>query len=231
MSLPLAIVDYRLPQEAISVLQFHAEVFLFNAHGQTFNAVDGHPDIFLCMVDDKVVVAPNTPQSCIDSLQLNTIDFCFGERVVGFDVESSTPYNCVVTKDMILHKRGFTDVKILELCANKLFVDLPQPFTRCSLFVFGNDSFITSDRGVYNVLMANDLDICFVEPFEILLPPYKNGFIGGCLGVYGNSVFLSGSIANLKDGDAMKQFIEHRGFELVELFDGKLLDVGGMVFL
>lgn len=231
MNLPLAIVDYRLPEEAISRLRGFAKVCLFNAKGLTFDAVSGHPDIFICQVDNKVVVAPNIPQYLIDIFNLHHISFLFGNQNVGFDVSSSTRYNCLVTNDLMLHKRGCTDTVIQELCSEKRQVDLPQPFTRCSLFSFSQNLFITSDKGIYNVLVASDLQVCFVDPIGILLSPYKNGFIGGCLGILGNKVFLSGSIAYLNDGMLLKDFILDNGFELVELYDGPLIDVGGIFFL
>lgn len=230
MSLPLAIVDYRLPKEAVSRLQEFANIHLFNAKGLTFDAVDGHPDIFVFQIDNQLVIARNTPQSCINALNKYAISFQYGQREVGFDVASSTAYNCLVTKDLIFHKKDATDGVISELCGNKQLINLPQPFARCSIFSFGDNHFITSDKGIHKVLEANKLSSCFINPSDILLPPYKNGFIGGCLGVYNKTVFLSGSISYLKDGILLKSFVESNGYQLIELYNGAVLDVGGIFF-
>ena len=231
MSLPFAIVDYRLPKEAILHLQRYADVFLFNASDITFDAVSGHPDIFMCQVDNQLVVAPNTPQRCIDFLIEKRVNFSFGKREVGFDVNSSTLYNCLVTSKLLLHKRGFTDDVILQLGTTKRFINLSQPFARCSLFEFGNGNFITSDRGIYKELISNKLNALFICADEILLPPYKNGFIGGCLGILDNKIFLSGSIEYINEGEKLLSFCNTNGYELVELYNGALLDVGGIFML
>lgn len=231
MSLPLAIVDYRLPSEAILRLQEYANIHHFNAKSLTFDAVDGHPDIFIFQADNQLVVAPNTPHATIDILNKHSIPFHFGQKRVGFDVFSSTGYNCLITNDLFFHKSGVSDSEILKLCGNREQINLPQPFTRCSLFSFGDNHFITSDRGIQKVLEVNKFSNCFVDPSEILLPPYKNGFIGGCLGIYDKTVFLSGSINYLKDGLLLKNFIESKGYQLVELYNGAVLDVGGLFFV
>lgn len=231
MNLPLAIVDYRLPEEAISILEYFAEVLPFNAHDITFEAVHGHPDIFMSQVDNQLIIAPNSPQYIVDALIHKNISFRFGAKSVGSEVENSTPYNCVSTIDYLIHKEGFTDFEVLNASKNKTFINLPQPFTRCSLFVFGNTYFITSDKGIYNVLINNGLDVLFISSQDVSLPPYKNGFIGGCMGVFGDKIFFSGSTDYLTDGASLKAYIEKNGFQLVELFNGAPLDVGGLFFI
>ena len=231
MSLPLAIVDYRLPKEAIAILQHFAEVLPFNAQGMTFDAVHGHPDIFMSQLDNQLIIALNTPQYIVEALTHKNISFRFGVKSVGSEVENSTLYNCVSTTDYLIHKEGFTDLEILNAAKDKTFINLPQPFTRCSLFVFGDTHFITSDRGIYNVLINKGLDVLFISPQELSLPPYKNGFIGGCLGVFEDKIFFSGSTDYLTDGASLKAYIEKNGFQLVELFNGVPLDVGGLFFI
>ena len=231
MSLPLAIVDYRLPKEAIAILQHFAEVLPFNAQGLTFDAVHGHPDIFMSQVDNQLIIAPNSSKYFIDTLIHKNISFRFGVKSVGSEVENSTPYNCVSTFDYLIHKEGFTDFEVLNASKHKTFINLPQPFTRCSLFVFGDTHFITSDKGIYNVLINKGLDVLFISPQEISLPPYKNGFIGGCLGVFEDKIFFSGSTDYLTDGASLKAYIEKNEFQLVELFKGAPLDVGGLFFI
>ena len=91
------------------------------------------------------------------------------------------------------------------------------------------EKFITSDVGIFKQLKKNNLDVLFVEPKGIILKGFKNGFFGGCCGVENNRVFIAGSLSYFPEGGKINKFLD--GFEIIELYDGPLLDVGSIFFV
>lgn len=225
MSTPIAIIDARSPIQALENLSKQFEVVPFFSENCTYEAVAGHPDVFISQ-GDTTVVAPNTPENILKHLP----QFQFGKTPVGSSLQDSTPYNCVVTETYIIHKQGFTDPKIIELNPYKNYISVPQAYTRCNLIEITKNTFITSDKGIYNTLTQNNLECLFVTPEGIQLPPYKYGFIGGSMGKFENTIFINGSLSSHSEGDKIRTFIEKHSLELVELHDGSLYDGGGILF-
>jgi len=94
-----------------------------------------------------------------------------------------------------------------------------------------NDCFITSDRGIENILKQEGLSCLYVSPKEVLLPGFKHGFFGGACGVFDNSVFILGSLNYFSEGNAVKNYLTGLGYELCELVDGKLFDGGSILIV
>jgi len=225
MSTPIAIIDARSPRQAIETLSKRFTVVPFLSENSTYEAVAGHPDVFISQ-GDTTVIAPNTPENILKQLP----QFQFGKTPVGSDLRQSTPYNCVVTETYIIHKQGFTDPKIIELNLNKTYISVPQAYTRCNLIEIAQNAFITSDKGILNTLTQYKLECLFVTPEGIQLPPYKYGFIGGCMGKFDDTIYINGSLSSHSEGDTIRSFILSHSLEIVELHDGNLYDGGGIFF-
>ena len=225
-----AIVDARAPLKAIETLQQYCNVFQFQSSNSTYDAIACHPDIFLFQGTSNLVVAPNAPGDFIGLLKKKNINFVNGDSLVGEKLDNSTAYNCIETKTHFFHKQGFTDKVISEL-TNKHFVSLPQAYTRCSLMALNEKSFITSDRGIEKALVEEGFNCFFCDPSSIVLPPYKHGFIGGCLGLHSNNLFVLGSLKTLENYESLITFIQAQNLEIIELYDGPLYDGGGIFFV
>ena len=224
-----AIIDARTPQKAIETLQTYAEVFLFRSQDITYGAISCHPDIFLFQGSEHLIIAPNTPHDCLSFISSRNIPFVFGTSIIGKELTNSTNYNCIETEKHFFHKQGFTDNLILK-SISKPFIALPQAYTRCSMIAISESAFITSDRGIEKVLKHQGFDVLYINPSCIVLPPYKNGFIGGCMGLWNNTLFIIGSLQTIENTEEVKEFILQRNIGIVELYDGPLFDGGGIFF-
>lgn len=230
MNAPIAIIDYRAPSEAIQNLRKYFEVFEFhNPH--TFEALSGHPDICLFQGQSGLIVAPNTQPELIAVLQKYDIPCTFGTTMIGADVRLSSLYNCVETDANIIHKLGYTDVSIQQICSGKPLLSVPQSYTRCSLLYLGGMQCITSDKGIECQLYAHGYNVMYVSQKGIMLPPYKHGCIAGCFGMYKSTVYCIGSLAYHEQGERMYSFISELGYTIVELYNGPLYDGGGIFIL
>lgn len=226
MNTPIAIIDARSPQESFDRLAKQFHVIPFITHGITYDAIAGHPDIFMAQ-GETLILAPNCPQNIVE--ELSTISYEFGTQQIGSSLQDSTPYNCVITKQFLIHKKEYTDSTILAL--DKKCIDVPQAYTRCNTIEIAPDIFITSDKAIHQNLRKHNCESLYVSPNGILLPPYKYGFIGGCMGKFGDTIYINGSLAQHSEGNAIREFITKHHCAIVELHCGHLYDGGGIFFL
>ncbi|HJN06062.1 MAG TPA: hypothetical protein QF480_05560, partial [Bacteroidales bacterium] len=164
-------------------------------------------------------------------LNENKIRLLKGQSDVGYSYPETAKYNAVITKTHLIHNLEVTDNTIKESCIDKGKIHVNQGYTRCNLLPINNDNFITSDEGIYHTLVTNKLNVLYVDPQEILLPGFKNGFIGGACGVYQNRIFIIGSLINLSNGEQMASFVKEAGYQVIELCEGPLFDCGSLIFI
>ncbi len=226
----LIIGDARLPLEAIKNLSSFGTFVPFATRGITYEAVSGHPDLFFCQQQQQVVVAPNVPERYLKILQNNGLSFVKGKLPVGKLYPQTSRYNAVVTDNFLIHNAKHTDPSLKETFIKKEFIHVNQGYTRCNMLVLNNDLFITSDNGIFNQLQKRHLDVHYFSTGDILLPGFEHGFLGGCLGVFENHIFVTGSFSRFPEGEKLSTLLESRHYEIVELYDGPLFDGGSLFF-
>jgi len=227
----LIIGDARLPAEAIANLSAFGTFVPFATRGITYDAVSGHPDLFFCQYQQQIVVAPNVPEQYLTMLQDHDISFVKGKLPVGKSYPQTSLYNAVVTDNFLIHNAKHTDLSLKETFAKKEFIHVNQGYTRCNLLVLNDELFITSDNGIFNQLQKRHLNVHYFSPGDILLPGFEHGFLGGCLGVFENLIFVAGSLSRFPEGKKLSTMLESRHYEIIELYDGPLYDGGSLFFL
>lgn len=227
----LIIADKRLPEPAKKVLSQSGKLIEMESSGIVYDAISGHPDIFFCQCETKLLAAPNTSQIIIDLLIENNINWFQGRKTLLGKYPGTAPYNAVVTANLLIHNLKFTDPEILKISENKEHIHVEQAYTRCNLISLNERGFITSDKGIESVLAHSGRNVFFVDPSEILLPGFKNGFFGGCCGIKGNQLFVTGSLNYINNGIKIREFAKNCDCSIVELYDGPLIDGGGIFFL
>lgn len=227
----IIIHDKYLPKEAVATLHQYGECLPFYTENSTYEEIAGHPDIFFFPTRKYIIVAPNTPSQYIHFLKEKGFSLKTGNTVIGKEKENSTCYNVVLSDNYIIHNKKFTDISILENIKNKKFIHVNQAYTRCSLMPLKNDNFITSDRGIEKELSRYGLNCCYISPQEILLPGFSYGFIGGCMGICQDAVFIIGNLEYHVQGEELKKFLLSLNYDIVELYNGRLFDGGGLFFV
>ena len=225
----LIIADYRLPEVAKSSLRKEGELLEFKTSGKVYEAISGHPDIFICPTPQKLILSPQTPRLVVESLTKHSIKFTFGRKNTGFNHPETTHYNAIADGDFLVHNLNFTDEKILHAFDNPNRIHINQGYARCNLIPLGNNHFITSDAGIYKTLKSR-FRILYVSPEGILLKNFEHGFIGGTAGILENKIYFAGSLKHFPEGDKVTEFLHGLDFEIIELYDGPLVDGGGIFF-
>ena len=70
----------------------------------------------------------------------------------------------------------------------------------------------------------------YIDPKQIKLEGHDHGFFPGCCGVWKNNLVVCGSTKNLKEKEELDKFLKDNNFNLIELYDGELVDVGSVFF-
>ncbi|WP_282036588.1 DUF6873 family GME fold protein [Saccharicrinis aurantiacus] len=227
----LVLVDNRIISTVRNKLMPFAEsIEGFKSKGITYNAVSCHPDVFIHQSKNSNIIAPNTPSKIVELFNKKHIPYQFGESTVGTDLIGSTPYNCITTEAAILHKKGFTDATILNINTNATFINLPQAYTRCTTLVLRHGLAVSSDHGVLKTLRTHNWEVLYFDPSDIRIIDHRNGFFGGCCGIFNNTVFTLGNLLLHKDGEQFRNFLTLHGFKLEMLSNEKLYDGGGILF-
>ena len=243
--LPTIIADSRMPEEAKKNLKKLGNVIFINPTSVTYNSISSHPDIFFFQKDDALIYAPNAPKRIIKELKKRKIKLIEGKKEVGKKYPETVPYNAVGIGNLLIHNLKHTDETILSSYKNHINVN--QGYTRCNLLALNENAFITSDVGIFNAVNSqqttdNSLypheslvetygrtSVLYIDPKQIKLEGQKNGFFPGCCGVWKNNLIVCGS-TNLKEKAELDKFLKENNFNLIELYDGDLIDVGSVFF-
>ncbi len=224
----LIIVDKKMPGKAREALSKYGEVVELATKNICYEAVSGHPDIFLFQTPGKLIVAPNLPEYYKSVLEKNNIKYIEGNSPVGKKYPATAHYNALFTKHGILFNSKVADVAIKSL--DNKFIHCNQAYVRCNAIEAGK-YILTSDKGIEKTLLNMSLAVLYVNPEKIVLPGHKYGFFGGCCGIRKNKFFVCGSLKYLDDGQKVNNILYGEGFEIIELYDGQLFDVGGIFFV
>lgn len=234
----LILVDNRIPAPVKDRLRSFGDLLEFGTSGITYAAISGHPDIFFCQTPFGLVVAPNTPAYYLEQLDAHQIQWFPGRFPVGEKYPRTSPYNAVVSQNVLIHALEYTDPVIRDMAfsidsdsGSTMLVNVKQGYTRCNLILLNTSTAITSDKGIEKVLKSRSFEVLFVSPESILLPGFANGFFGGCCGIHENQFFISGSLKYHPEGVIIRNYLQEYGISTIELYEGPLFDGGGIFFL
>ncbi|MCB2207322.1 MAG: hypothetical protein KQH67_03410 [Bacteroidetes bacterium] len=223
------LANKNIPAQALQQLSLYGELILLQTENITYPAISGHPDIFICPIDEQLVIAPNLPETIKNEFITLKLEFTEGYEPVGVKYPETAKYNCVVTHDFLIGNTYFIDKKILELISGKEVIHVKQGYTRCNLLALSHNRFITSDKRIEKILTEKGLGTLYVNPKDIQLPGFDHGFISGTAGIFKNQVYFLGNLNYFLEGDKIRDFLS--GYEIIELYNGPLLDVGSIFFI
>lgn len=194
--------------------------------------VQWHPDMQVCIIGGKAIVLRD---SCLHNA-LTRYDIpvvqTFGSpaHVYPGDVLC----NSLAWNGYVLGNFKTADVTIRQ-AAEKIkaaWLDVKQGYAACATALVDENSAITADEGIAKSLEKNRMNVLRIHSGDILLPGYPYGFIGGCCGKLAPDVMaFAGKLDSHRDSEHIRTFLKIRGIKAIELMDGELLDVGGLVAL
>lgn len=223
----LIIIDKKIPIQAKENLKKYGELLELQTEGIVYPSISGHPDIFLFQYENKLVVSPQFPNEIREILNENGIYFHHGKSDLEYKYPKTAFYNVAAADGVFIGNSSTTDAKILELSKGKIWIESPQAYSRCNNIILDNQHILTSEITVHNC----HIDSLFIEPKQIVLEGFSNGFFGGCASLYDKKLFLIGSLSFHPQGDEIKKYCAKLNIEIVELYDGPFFDGGGIFFI
>ena len=224
----LIVADKKAPLQALKNLEDFGKVIYFESAGVVYDAIAGHPDIFMFQHPTGLVVAPQMPTDILSLIEETGVICVRGAKELGSQYPNTAAYNALYTTFGVLHNTKISDRQVLA--SHKSTIHCRQGYVRCNTIQVGN-TIITSDIGIHKILVNMGISSLFADPEGILLPGFKNGFFGGCCGILDDTLFVCGSLKFYKSGNSVLRVLEENRMNLVELYQGPLVDIGGIFFL
>ena len=223
------IASATMPAEAREILETLGNVVWLEPSGLAYPSISSHPDIFFFCDNERncksIVCAPNTPNEWLEKIKCPVIK---GDKPVGVKYPETVHYNAVGIDNILIHNLQFSDKKLWN---KSLQINVNQGYTRCNLLALNETNYITSDLGIKKTLEKHGFDVFYVDPQQITLSGQKYGFFPGCCGLFGDNVVICGSLNYLKECKELKKFIRRNKMKIIELYNGKLVDVGSIFFI
>lgn len=198
---------------------------------KTYEAISGHPDILLHIVDNKnVVLHKDIDSNFTRKLQHEGIKITYSEN----SLTSSYPFdiilNAVNTENLFIHYLKYTDPNLMNMIKHeKKLINVKQGYTKCSTAIVSNSAFITSDQSIAKSLHNENMDVLLLPPGDIELPGLNYGFIGGCCGlIEPNLLAFFGNLEEYAYGKEVFEFLKKHKVEPYFLKKGKLTDRGSL---
>lgn len=227
-----AAVSGTYPKVCKSLLRLGIQTIEIKPHAGLMQPVSSHADMILHHVGGNRIVIVQGADYLVPRL-----------AALGFTVEvAAQPPAPVYPFDVLLNaarvgKRLFarTDTlerTIKEFCDNNGVQIIPvrQGYAKCSTAVVDEHAMITSDPSIADAAKGQGMDVLQIRPGYVELSPYGYGFIGGTCGKLAKDILaFAGDIRTHPDGEAIAAFTKSHGVEVLPLFDGPLVDIGGIL--
>lgn len=224
-------VDYRISElEEKNLKSLNVNVIKVPKHPHLYDAIDGHPDIQLNIIDSKtIIVAKNSHKKLFNAIpkKFNIIESSYN---LEYDYPKNVYLNAVNLKNSFIHNLKFTDPTLLHHIKGKKLINIKQGYSKCSIAIVSEDALITSDKGIYNTLTPLGFDILLIPSGDISLPGLDYGFIGGTCGLISkNKMVFFGNLENHSYGNQVKNFLIKYNVEPIYLSSDKLIDRGSIL--
>lgn len=228
----MVLVSGEYPMLTESLRQFGIGVVITTPDKRLPGPVQWHSDMQACVIDSEIILLKNSALQ--DILVKNGIS-------VRETRDTPEPF---YPKDVLCNVLAFgrwalgnsetADETILQ-AANKLgvsWLNVKQGYAACATALVDEHHAITADNGIANQLERHGMQVLRISAGAVKLPGYPYGFIGGCCGKLAPKIMaFAGSLETHPDGMQIKEFLSAQGVQPVELLDGELLDVGGLIAL
>ena len=216
------IIDSRIREEEYKYLNHYFNIIKLPLSDDVYEEISGHSDIFFANLKDRIVMAPN--RTLLSSIAQNS-NFEIGHCAVERDYPKDVLYNVCQIGNKIIGSK-YTDKSI------KPDIVVKQGYTKCSISVTSDNSCITTDRGIAEVLKNSNIDVLYVQEHNIKLLKKDGsiskmqGFIGGATLVFDNKFVLFGDSKYLENKEKILEHLHKYNLELVEFKGLEIYDYG-----
>lgn len=201
-------------------------------NNNVYEEISSHVDIFSCKIGNKVIVESTQKSSIPEFIQVE-----YGSEKVKETYPEDIKYNVCIIGKKAIHNFKYTDAKIKEELIKQKYelINTTQGYTNCSIAVIDDNSAIVTDKGLYKILQAHNIDVLYIRgKLDIKLlnkNEYsdKQGFIGGAMSRIGNKIIVFGDLRKIDNSGEIRKFIKSKNLEIIEFENLDIVDYGGVV--
>ncbi len=199
--------------------------------------ISSHPDcVFVQLNENTAVAGKDIYDSIVNYLTIE-------ESVINFNLYKSagnicSPYpedvklNVRIISDMIFCNTKYVDETIKEFSCKHRYrlIHCNQGYAACSTILLNNNALITDDETIHCSAQKNGIDSILISKGSVKLNGREYGFIGGTCGMIGkNLLAFTGNLDTHSDAELIKSFLNKYNINYVELSNGPLIDIGGII--
>ena len=236
-----ALIDERLSERCRrSLLENGFSLIDVERSDKLSSPIASHPDMIFARIRDTLTVSreyAQTHKGVMNALQdsLPHIRIYFSDASPSQSYPNDRIYNVLVIGKYIFCKSEHIAPEIIRIAnENGMTVcHTNQGYPACVTLGVGDGFAISSDMGMIETAKSLGIETLYIpESDKILLPPYKNGFIGGCAGVFRDKVYFIGNLDAHPSAKIIRQELLSRGYTAVSLdpSSDSLSDLGGILF-
>ena len=237
-----AIVDERISEECAARLSLDGfEIIRLPRDERLGEAVASHTDMLLFRLGDTLVGSRayfERNSGVYDAIRhaLPHFEFILSDEEILCDYPRDAIFNALRVGSRILAKTDTVSREILTL-ADRFGLEpvgVKQGYPACTALAISENLVITADSGIANAVERHGIRVLRIDDTErILLPPYKNGFIGGCAGIFENRAYFIGNFHAHPNADMIEGELLTLGYEAISLdpTSDSLFDLGGMILI
>ncbi len=109
-------------------------------------------------------------------------------------------------------------------------IHVNQGYAACSVVLINENALITDDESIYTTAVYNGFDCLLIRKGSVRLKGREYGFIGGTCGMIDkNLIVFTGKLDTHIDSNLIKDFFSKYNVDYIELTDGPLIDIGGII--
>ena len=237
-----AIVDERISEKCAARLSLDGfEVIRLPRDERLGEAVASHTDMLLFRLGDTIIGSRayfEKNASVYNTLKraLPNFDFILSGEVISRDYPHDAIFNALRVGNKLFAKTDTVSSEILAL-AERVGLEIEsvkQGYPACTALAISEKLVITADAGIRKAMERRGIKVLTISDSEsVLLPPYKNGFIGGSAGVFENKVYFIGNLHSHPFADIIESELSSIGYVAVSLDpdSDSLFDLGGMILI
>ncbi len=199
--------------------------------------ISSHPDCAFVQLNCNTAVAPIG--LCKDIVNYLTIEEKENNlRLYECSESIVSPYpgdirlNIRVISDMIFCNAKYVDSTVQDFAYkyNYRLIHCNQGYVACSTVLLNNNALITDDETIHCSAKKNAIDSILINKGSVKLKGRNYGFIGGTCGMIGKDLLaFTGKIDTHSDAELIKSFFNKYNIDYVELSNGPLIDIGGII--
>lgn len=202
-------------------------------HLELPGALSKHADLSFCYLGHGNAVCARGSLDYYKA-KLKGIPICLteGSALLDRHYPYDAAYNVAIVGKNLFCKKDSTD-KVLLTQAEKMgykIININQGYSKCSVCPIDEQSAVSADKSFAKKAEAEGIEVLLITNDTILLPPYKNGFFGGCAFMADkNTLIVKGDIKTHPDSDKITEFLTKRNIQIKSLDSGSLFDFGSFI--